>query len=1569
MDREDSSALDPVEPLAEEYLQRRRRGERPSAGEYAERYPEHAARILELFPALELMEGLKPIREEFSDLPPDAGTGINPSFYGESRGRLGEYTLLRELGRGGMGIVYEAEHESLKNRVALKVMHPRYRSDRAYLRRFQTEARSAAKLHHTNIVSVFDYGEQDGVFYYAMQYIAGVGLERVLADVRRIRETANRGGGTVTAANDTLTDPVSVISHRLLTGWISVAPTGSMVARSDMGANLTTGDATSAALEEIVLSPMPLPSARDEASGLTFADQSESVYLREVARIGAQVADALDYAHKQGVIHRDIKPQNLLLDTRGNVWVTDFGLAKVVEQDDQSQSHELVGTMRFMAPERFRGITKPQGDVYSLGATLYELITLKPVFDERDQARLMDQIAHQPPTPLRQHDRRIPRDLETLVLKALAKDPKDRFASGGELGDELRRYLESRPIRSRPVGLMERLWRWCKRSPVLAALSASIFFVSAIGFAGVLWQWSVASRAERAARLALGQSLFSEGTALQRTGLIGQRFDSLDRLGEAGKVLIADPVGRDRLPAIRNSAISAMGLTDLRVGRLHEIGDAYEVAVDAALERYAVAERSGEVIVRRLDDDRVLTRMPAVPNRSDFWHTKLKFSPDGELLIISYILVDGTGDLMKIWHLGRQELIGSITGRGLGEFHADRRHFLYLPVEGGVVIWDLIDRRVARRLPLKFRPNALSLDPQCQRLAVYYLDPTVNNSTGPRVVILDLEKGRVLFDRKSQVGSGALAWSADGELLASGDSTGEVYVWNLQRDSLSAVLQGHTSGVVGICFAHSGYLLATSSWDGTTRLWDGASGEGLLRAPGGFLGGFTPDDRHLALRNREKFGVWDVEAAPECRVLHPGMLGTRSDLRGKTRVSAADIRSDGWLMATADVEGARLWDSDTGRELAQLKSGPCETVRFHPDGQSLVTYGNWGLYRWPIQPVADRGSGAIRIGPPELLWDTADGYFYKLEWMPDRRTLAVIENANNRVVLVDTSHPHPARSRTISFDSEENRRMTSVAASPDGRWLAVGGWKEAGIRVWDLRRGRPERILRPKEPTGDQSYFVGFSPDGHRLVSGTGSDTGEIYHFWRVETWEPELRIDPERNGGAIQSPAFTRDGRLMAMGIAPDQVMLADAISGREVARLMTLQLLSPTPLVFSPEGTKLIATTNQKTVLVWDLWRIRDQLWKRGLDWEAPPYPNDLGQRAALAKVPSVKVVHVVGEVVDHPTRRASELAEMNRRLAINTEDAEALIHRGWLFSCLKRWPEAIADLERYCSTHPGDTDASWLLVEAYQAKGQLDKVLSPLSRLLEGTPEDHDARYHRGLIALALEQPIWAAAEFRRILAVNPDLDRVRYHLAKALVLLGRYREAREELDRLIPNDSWNDAPYQVRAIVREALGDREGAHADQEKARSLLPKDPMTLNARAWISATGPLTARDPERAVVLARLAEAKEPGFQLYLNTLGVALYRAGKYAEAIPILERSLVAGKGGSDAFDLFFLAMAHHQQGHREQARGCYDQALRWLKSQNGLLVNYDVDLNRFRSETEYLLARSLDDLPWDVFAEPR
>ena len=321
-----------------------------------------------------------------------------------------------------MGVVYEAEHESLKNRVALKVMQPRFRADPKYLRRFHAEARLAAGLHHTNIVGVFDYGEQSGVCYYAMQFIDGQPLDRVLADHPSAAQercgSRNRGWPRTHSDHP---GPIGITRlagrrERLLTGRFAAATdpditttantAGGNETPSARGEEARAAGASRAGLGQEHHESVRAAQTSDghggrEPSSLGSSSLSglpELRYFREIARVGVQVADALDYAHRRGVLHRDVKPSNLLLDAMGNVWVTDFGLAKLEDTADPSQSRELVGTLRYMAPERFRGMSDRRGDVYSLGATLYELLALRPPFDETDQIRLIERISQRPPT-------------------------------------------------------------------------------------------------------------------------------------------------------------------------------------------------------------------------------------------------------------------------------------------------------------------------------------------------------------------------------------------------------------------------------------------------------------------------------------------------------------------------------------------------------------------------------------------------------------------------------------------------------------------------------------------------------------------------------------------------------------------------------------------------------------------------------------------------------------------------------------------------------------------------------------------------------------------------------------------------------------------------------------------------------------------------------------------------------------------------------------------------------------------------------------------------------------------
>jgi tetratricopeptide (TPR) repeat protein len=330
---------------------------------------------------------------------------------------------------------------------------------------------------------------------------------------------------------------------------------------------------------------------------------------------------------------------------------------------------------------------------------------------------------------------------------------------------------------------------------------------------------------------------------------------------------------------------------------------------------------------------------------------------------------------------------------------------------------------------------------------------------------------------------------------------------------------------------------------------------------------------------------------------------------------------------------------------------------------------------------------------------------------------------------------------------------------------------------------------------------------------------------------------------------------------------------------------------------------------------------------------------------------------------------LAELNRRLAARPDDLEALLHRGRLFTLQCKWSEAITDFEQFLRLRPDDSEGLWIVGDAYERTGQLTRALAAFDRLVGLAPEDHEARFERGLLALALAQPGQAAEDLGRVLTALPEWDSVRCRRAQALFQLGRNGEALAELDFLIPRNLQDPALYDLRGKVRDAIGDHEQAHADQEKASSLLTSIPKLLNDDAWIAATGPIAERDPERAVALSRRAVALASGVRDYVNTLGVALYRTGEYAEAISVLDGSRAAGKGELDAFDLFFLAMAHHQLGHRQEGRSDYDQAVRWVGAQKALPDVYTNELAAFQVEAERTLAHSADDLPEDVFANPR
>ena len=603
---EPSAERDPLQPVADEFLDRLRRGEHPSLTAYKAQFPALAERIDELFPALAELELVG------SDVDSSGGPAGRRCRGDVTAERLGDFRILREVGRGGMGVVYEAIQESLGRRVALKVLPRSGRLQGSRHERFRLEARSAARLHHSNIVPVYGVGEHEGAPYYAMQFISGLGLDSVLEERRRLR--AARPGSAATPAGATSGEQTP---HAL---------------------SLLTRFGT----EPIPTDPEPAPpdpprTIADGRSGLT--DSDGSAYYRGVARVGVQVAEALAHAHGQGVLHRDIKPSNLLLDADGSVWVTDFGLAKEEDGAGLTAPGDVLGTLRYMAPERFDGWSDRRSDVYALGATLYELATLRPAFPGDDRPALVERVLHEPPTPPRRLDPHIPRDLETILLKALAKEPADRFATAGEMAEELRRFLDNRPLRSRRASTIDRARRWCRRNPApaaLGALAAALTLAVAVvstNAAAVLKRQKDALEEEKTRTVAalnravgaepalteeLGRSYLTQANASRQSRRAGQRFDSLDAIARAVEIARATAARPDRFATLRDEAIAALALPDVReagfLGRCPT--DGLHADFDERSGLYARCDRAGNVSVRRMADDAEVCRGGGDPARS-----------------------------------------------------------------------------------------------------------------------------------------------------------------------------------------------------------------------------------------------------------------------------------------------------------------------------------------------------------------------------------------------------------------------------------------------------------------------------------------------------------------------------------------------------------------------------------------------------------------------------------------------------------------------------------------------------------------------------------------------------------------------------------------------------------------------------------------------------------------------------------------------------------------------------------------------------------------------------------------
>jgi serine/threonine protein kinase/WD40 repeat protein len=1193
----------PAEPedlqrAVESFIERCRRGEDPSVEEYASRFPGGDAR--ELFSALRLVEdvGRKSAGRQGASRAPEEGDRIPDA--------VGEYRILREIGRGGMGIVYEAEQASLGRRVALKVLPRGSAMDSSLLERFRREAQAAARLHHTNIVPVFGAGEEGGIRYYAMQYIEGRSLTEAMKEVRRLRSEPEQ-------------ELLRQSSSFCLWGRRTLPHIGRNMRppspRRLMGAGGREANR--------FLLTLSLPRGEPGAAGASslpedwLADPSDSStstagvprYFLNIASVGLQVASALAHAHGQGILHRDIKPSNLLLDARGDVWVTDFGLVKEEGGEDLTASGDLPGTISYMAPERFRGRSDPRSDLYGLGVTLYEIATLRPAFADPDRASLVRKVlAEDPPRP-RRVDRRIPRDLETIILKAIEKEPGRRYQSADDLAEDLRAFLAGKPLRTSRTTAIDRSLRWCRRNPIIAALAAAAVVLLLVAVDALfIARWS--QRGEREARY---WRHLSQARAHDPGGPGGQLFSSLESLEAAIRLLPELDLGSEereqRVREIRDEIIVSETRSGIRPSGGWDPAPAAPqrdrriIGIDDDLRLCAVGEADGGVRVFRLDDGRPALEVPG-PGPPAFFaafdagsrHVAIQRRAGGTFPLqvrslesgLAVLDVPGASAERAVAFHPREPLlaVGFLDGALQG-----------FPLEGGDPRW-----RIA--LDDAAVPDRVAFRPDGEMVAVSFRSGPSNE-----VRLVEPGSGATVARLRHPTVVLGLAWHPAGSRLAACCEDSTIRLWDTGGARLLSTLTGHEAEVMDIAFSHRGDLIASRSWDTTLRIWD--AGEpgllatafcGLLLTPPRFAPG---DDRIFVGLEGSRLGRWDVTAGRACRTLRGHSRERKGPYNGA-------FVPGGRLFASLGHDGIRLWDLGTGVEVAAISLPQWEwnSVEVDPSGRWLVTNLYQGRFRWPMALEPDGPVEALRVGPPEPVpgpASTGEGGGKSALGGGGRR-LAVARGDRATVIDLEGGGEVPLAGTHPGLDA--------IAISSDGKWVATGAWAGGRVKIWEGESGALAADLPPEGKAG-----VVFGPDGGRLVVCEPWS----YTIREAPSWGAVGRIERENPGDLLGAAAFSPDGSVLAVSGAPCSVELLDARTLRRLATLTAQQRHLLNALAFSGDGALLAAVTAGSVVQVWDLRRIRARLAAFGVDWSLPPYPP-VGEEAIR---PPLRVEVIPGDL----------------------------------------------------------------------------------------------------------------------------------------------------------------------------------------------------------------------------------------------------------------------------------------------------------------------------------------------------
>jgi WD40 repeat protein len=973
----------------------------------------------------------------------------------------------------------------------------------------------------------------------------------------------------------------------------------------------------------------PGGSLADRLAGTPLPPDEAATFVETLAR-------TMHVAHERGIVHRDLKPANVLLSNptplppprngegeRGKPpprngegvggevpKITDFGLAKRLDEPGQTSANAIMGTPSYMAPEQACGDMKrigPATDVYALGAILYECLTGRPPFKASSAAETLLQALHDDPPPPSQLQPRLPRDIETICLTCLRKDPQKRYPSARALADDLRRFLNHEPIHARPTPSWERAAKWVRRRPLVATLLALVVLVTAAGFALVSWQWQRAQSALERESDALGRvkdALGAEAAERNRaeTALRLERAQNYyHRLALAEREWQANNI--DRADAILDACPGDLRHWEWRyLKHLCHVEERLLRGHESSVGTVAFSPdgrwiASGSSLVR---DKKLLGEVKVWDATTgqeyhafrdhDHIVESVAFSPDSRWIVASVM-----GGTVKILDAQQGEVKHSFQPVQEGnEFRSFRRgaldptgRYLALAIDlvrdrrnagGEMRVWDLQDNRAVFTAPISLtEASALAFSPDGKLLAV-----AGRNDRGPgpifQVRLWDAVAGKEL---RMLPGRTCVAFSSDSKRLAAAADDYTVRVWDTTGGQERLVCRGHGSYVSGVAFSPDGKILASGSWDKTVKQWDAQTGKEIatFRGHSHWVSGvaFHPNGQFVASAGSDRtVRLWDVTHPPEMRVFRlPASQG-----RGVVFTARGDRMAFVQTDKTIDVSGGigeeegvarpggkrvdcvKVWEAGSHRELHSVARAPWSAA-FSPDGRTLAVGDEIKrVTLWDLEKKSSR----------ELLGHTDAVYSVAFNPAGDRlasagkaKTIRLWEIASGHEVL-------PALTGHTDV-------VWCVCFTPDGTRLASASW-DGTAKLWDAATGKELRTLRGHK---DQLFALTASPDG-ALLATAGVD--RVVRLW-------DLRPEADPDGGPLRELAghmdsvcdlaFSADGKRLASASKDRTVKLWDAQLGQEVFTLRG-HLSKVTGVAFSPDGRTLATTGEDATLRLWE-------------------------------------------------------------------------------------------------------------------------------------------------------------------------------------------------------------------------------------------------------------------------------------------------------------------------------------------------------------------------------------------------